>query len=537
MSRIEEAATVVVVGAGPVGKTAALLLASQGTPCTLIERRTAPSDEPKAISIDDEALRAYQTAGVLSAILPIIVPGLGTRYFDADGRPLFLAGSSQSGRFGFPYKNPFAQPDLEQALHRAVMEQPGITTLLEHELVDLEQDDDGVDLELRTVAGDARTLRASYVLGADGGRSAVRRLSGIPMSGRSLRESWIVIDTIGDPHVERYGLHYGTPARPHVIVPGLADRCRYEFRLFDGEGSAGEAPSFELIAQLLQPYRSIAPDEVERAVVYEFHALNAQTYQAGRAFVLGDAAHMMPPFAGQGLNSGIRDAVNLCWKISGAVNGRLNREVLSSYTEERRPHAGAMVRLSERLGTIVMATDERVARHRDRLVRAALEDPEKLAWFEGMKYRPATKLESGLIDGEHRLTGIQLNQPRVFDVTAGRIAPLDECLGAGWSILGIDVGPDDWERVDSVDATPGLRRVHAQLDDTMPRGLEVDALIVDIDGGLIRALDSPVSSGRFLLVRPDRFVAASWGADEAVAGLKRIRRWFRASTLAAAHAS
>lgn len=512
MSAIDAAERIAIVGAGPVGKSAALLLAAYGTPVVLIERRTTPSDEPKAISIDDEALRAYQTAGVIERILPIIVPGLGTKYFGRDSAPLFLAGAGQSGRFGYPYKNPFAQPDLERVLHEAVEAHPLVRTIFGSEVVSLSQNGVGVELGLRMPAGTESTQRAAYVVGADGGRSVVRSLTGIRMHGRSRPENWIVIDTRGDPHTERYGLHYGTPDRPHVIVPGLGDRCRYEFRLFEGEGEPGEPPSHELIAEILSPYRSIARTEIERAVVYTFNSLNAETYQSGRAFLAGDAAHMMPPFAGQGLNSGIRDAMNLCWKLAGVFHGELAERVLESYSAERRPHAGAMVRLSDRLGTIVMTSSERVASHRDRLVRDALEDSEKRAWFEGMKYRPLGRYTAGLVAGDHPITGTQLNQPKVFDAVAGTIGLLDESLGHGWAIVGVDVTPEQWIPVTALAERLGLRRVHAQLDDTMPHGLDVDVLAIDVDGTLEAALTQVSGGGGFVLVRPDRFVAAAWEA-------------------------
>lgn len=535
MSSKSTAAPVAVIGAGPVGKTAALLLARYGLDCLLIERRKEPSDEPKAISIDDEALRVYQTAEILDDILPIIVPGLGTKYFDSESRPLFLAGSSQSGRFGYPFKNPFAQPDLERVLHEAVEANPRITTMFGHELVDLEDDGATVVVRLRTLDGEEKKLHVSYCIGADGGRSTVRSHAQIPMEGRSLPETWIVIDTVEDPHLERYGLHYGTPERPHVIVPGLDGRCRYEFRLFDGEGAAGDVPEFTLIAALLANYRVITPEQVERAVVYTFNGLNAESYHAGRVFLMGDAAHMMPPFAGQGLNSGIRDAMNLCWKIAGVVQGQLSAEVLPTYTVERRPHAGAMVRLSERLGTIVMATHERVARYRDRLVRSALGEPARRAWFEGMKYRPVARYDTGLVSGAGDLrscVGSQLDQPRAFEVLTGSIGLLDYHLGSGWALIGIDVGARSWSAIERFATERGIRRVHAQLDDRMPRGLDVEAVLIDIDGRLSAALDPSSNAGCFLLVRPDRFVAARWRAAQVPAGVAAVSSWFSAEAAA-----
>lgn len=523
----DTATTVAIVGAGPVGKTAALLLAAYGIRSTLIERRGRPSDEPKAISIDDEALRVYSTAGVLDDLLPIIVPGLGTRYHDRNGDPVFLAGSAQSGRFGYPYKNPFAQPDLERVLHDAVSSHPLIDARFGAELVGLRELPEHNTLTLRTTGGDETTeLVADFVIGADGGRSAVRTLTGIPMSGHTVREDWIVIDSLNDPHTERFGLHYGTPDRPHVIVPGLNGRCRYEFRLFEGEGVAGEPPSIDFIRELVGPYRDLDDDDIERAVIYTFHALNADTYQTARVFLVGDAAHMMPPFAGQGLNSGIRDAMNLCWKIAGTLNGQLSSAVLASYTEERRPHAGAMIRLSERLRTITMATHPRVAAHRDRIIGEALADPERRQWFESMRYRPTARYTGTLTAGRDEHTGTQLNQPRAFDATAGRIALLDEITGDGWAIVGVNVPTESWRTLGRFAQERGIRRVHAQLGETMPHGLDVDALIVDIDGTLDRALEPWRTDGGVILLRPDRFIAGCWLPTDAETGLATTSPWF-----------
>jgi hypothetical protein len=134
------------------------------------------------------------------------------------------------------------------------------------------------------------------------------------MRGVSYDQPWLVIDTVNDPHTEENGLHYGEPARPPVIVPGRDGRWRYEFLLNAGEGRPGDIPSARLVADLLARYRRIEPHEIERAIIYTFHALVAERWQVERCFLLGDATHMVPPFAGQGLNSGIRDAGNLCWK-------------------------------------------------------------------------------------------------------------------------------------------------------------------------------------------------------------------------------
>lgn len=393
---------VLIVGAGPIGKTAALLLARYRVAVTLLEKGDGLSDEPKAISVDDEALRIYQQAGIIDEVLRIIVPGLGTYYFDSDSQPMFLGGSPKLGRFGYPFKNPFSQPELEHVLHRALVSASTVTYLTHHEVTSIHQDDNGVTATATTPDGEIVEFTGDYLIGADGGRSQVRAATGVRMSGRNYPDTWLVIDTTSDPHDERYGLHYGDPRRPHVIVPGRDGRCRYEFPVTAAEGTPGETPSLELIQRLVAPYRQISADQVERAVIYRFNALNAHAYQVGRVFLAGDAAHMMPPFAGQGLNSGLRDVFNLCWKLTQTLSGVLTPDSLASYDSERRPQAGEVVAFSERLGRVVMTENPRIARGRDRIIREQLQDPQRRAYFEGMGYRPPLTLRDGLLCRRHR---------------------------------------------------------------------------------------------------------------------------------------
>lgn len=520
----ENADVVAIVGAGPVGKTAALLLASYGVASVVIEKGNGLSDEPKAISVDDETLRIYQQAGVVDDVLKIIVPGLGTKYFDSDGEPLFVGGSPRLGRFGYPFKNPFSQPELEQVLHDALHRDPRITYLTGHEVVSVEQTADDVTLAVRDGSGVRKDIRATFVLGADGGRSTVRAHAGIGMDGRSYPEAWLVIDTTADPHDERYGLHYGDPRRPHVIVPGLGGRCRYEFPVTPEECEAGQEPSLELIQQLVSPYRSITSSEIERAVVYKFHALNATSYRAGRVFLAGDAAHMMPPFAGQGLNSGMRDVFNLCWKLAQVLGGQLHASALDSYDSERRPQAGRVVAFSERLGRVVMTENPRLAYARDRIVRRHLADPEGRRYFEAMGYRPPLTLDEGLLVPGRGPIGDALPQPRVFDLTAGAIGPLDNSLGSEWAILGVQVDALAWLSAGAVADLVGATRVHIDVDGHNPQHLHVDRVLTDVDRGLADALRS--RSGRFLLLRPDRVLSASWSPGEEQQVVAAISPWF-----------
>ncbi|WP_107085138.1 bifunctional 3-(3-hydroxy-phenyl)propionate/3-hydroxycinnamic acid hydroxylase [Streptomyces maremycinicus] len=504
---------VLVVGAGPVGLTAANLLGALGVRVLLVERHPATSDEAKAISLDDESLRTLQLAGLDEAVYPIIVPGTGTKYYGVGGRPLVHARGTGERRFGHPFKNPFAQPDLERVLRSGLDRFPHVDARFGTRLVTLRQYPDRVLATVASGAGDTgaqEEIEAAYVLGCDGGRSTVREQLSIPMRGRSFPDDvWLVVDTLDDPHDERYGMHVGDPDRPVVIVPGRQGRCRYEFRLRPGECAPGGAVPFDLVRDLLRPHRDIAPHQVERSVAYTFHALLAERLRDGRCFLLGDAAHMMPPFAGQGLNSGIRDAANLSWKVADVLAGRATDALLDTYDPERRPHARAVIELSVRLGRVVMTTDHRRARLRDLCVRAALWSRSGRRYLTEMRYRPDTRVRTGAVvpaDGPGRsLTGTLLHQPSVLHGPEYSVTRIDDVLGQGWSLLGIGLSDDDWNAA-SAARLPDARRVDVVLGDRAPRSRDGRAAVADADG----TLDAYLAAlpGHLLLVRPDRLITA-----------------------------
>ncbi|MDH6219612.1 bifunctional 3-(3-hydroxy-phenyl)propionate/3-hydroxycinnamic acid hydroxylase [Streptomyces pseudovenezuelae] len=527
-SRSHHRPAVLVVGAGPTGLTAAHLLGSRGVRVLLVERNATTSDAAKAISLDDESLRTLQSAGLDEAVYPIIVPGTGTRYFGIDGRPLVHARGTGDQRYGHPFKNSFAQPDLERVLCEQLRCLPDVDVRFDTRLTNLSHHSDRVRVTLRSGGedGPVEELDVAYVLGCDGGRSTVRDLLSIPMQGRSFPDVWLVVDTLGDGHDQRYGMHHGDPERPVVIVPGQDGRCRYEFRLKPGECEAGSPPPFELVRQLLLPYREITPEQVERAVAYSFHALLADRLRDGRCFLLGDAAHMMPPFAGQGLNSGVRDAANLCWKIEEVLAGRAGDALLDTYDTERRPHARAVIDLSVRLGRIVMTTSSPRARLRDLLVRTAMRTPPGRRYLTEMRYRPDTRVRSGAVvrlDSPHQsLVGRPLPQPRVLRAPRHEVTRLDDALGRGWSLLGIGVTEADWATATARPGLPDATHVDVCLDDRAPQDHAGRTGIADADGRL-DALFARLA-GHFVLVRPDRLVAAVFTPGRAGRAAAELRR-------------
>lgn len=514
---------VLIVGGGPVGLTVANLLAASGVSVVLIERNASTSDEAKAISLDDESLRTLQKAGLADAVLDIVVPGTGTRYYDRKGRPLFHARGPQAYRQGYPFKNQFAQPELERVLLDALKSRSEAEVRFCTELVAIQ--DAGSSGDATVVVGPTgESLRFSWILGCDGGRSAVRELRGIGMTGRSHDDVWLVVDTIGDHHDERYGMHHGRPDRPTVIVPGRNGRCRYEFRLHADEGTKGPA-DFATIRRLVAPYREITENQVERATNYTFNAVVADRWRDDRCLLLGDAAHMMPPFAGQGLNSGVRDAANVAWKIAEVWHGHADPRLLDTYQAERQPHAGAMVRYSEQLGDVVMTTDRRRALIRDVIVRSLLTTPPGRRYLTEMRFRPTARHRSGLVFDHHPLTGTLLPQPRVLVTPSLHPQLLDDVLGEGFAVLAVDVPGAAWRLFDESDwagVSVPIRRIDVVLDDRLPQAQPGRQAIADADGRLEGTLAATRS--RFVLVKPDRYVAAVLRPGEVAAVGSRLHK-------------
>jgi 2-polyprenyl-6-methoxyphenol hydroxylase-like FAD-dependent oxidoreductase len=534
-------APVLVVGAGPVGLTLANLLISFDVSVVVVERNSATSNEAKAISLDAESLRAFQAAGLAEQIEQVIVPGTGTRYYDRHDRPLFQARGGRPYQLGYAFKNQFAQPELEDVLAEVLL-QSHADVRFSTELIGLTEHARGVTAQLRDVStGRVTDVEVSWVAACDGGRSTVRQLLGIEMSGRSHDQTWLVVDAVEDHHRERYGMHHGNPGRPLVIVPGRDGRCRYEFRLKPGEGTPGEAPSPAFIAQLLEPHRSLSEDQIERSVVYRFHAIVANQWRSGHCFLLGDAAHMMPPFAGQGLNSGVRDAANLAWKLSMVWHGELSPEVLDTYETERRPHAKATVEFSERLGRLVMTTSRRRALVRDLVVRAMLLVPAGRRYLGEMRFRPKARHDDGVVSSAgragERLVGSLLPQPLV--IAEPSLAPqrLDDALGSGLAVLGVDVEPRDWDELTEIVARnrlPAMRAIDVVLEDLLPTASGERTAVADADGTLEQLLADV--RGKFVLVKPDRYVAAVFAASEAAEVAADLVRWLQvpASVVASA---
>jgi 3-(3-hydroxy-phenyl)propionate hydroxylase len=506
-----QAVDVLVVGAGPIGLTVATLLADQNISVMVVEAGPTTSDEPRAISLVDESLRTLQSLGLVEDVAPDLVWNTGARYLGAKGQPLVVVRPAVA-RFGYPQKSFFDQPGLTRALVKGAEIRDRVTVVYDTRVETVSQTSEGVTVNARDAEGRSVVIEAQYLVGCDGGRSTVRTASGIAMTGSSQEEPWIVLDLQNDPHDERMAIFHCDPDRPGVIVPGTQGRCRYEFMLLPGEDRQAVL-EHEFIASLVAPYRGVLdPADVRRKVVYVSHQLVAERWRDRRVLLAGDAAHLMPPFAGQGLNTGMRDARNLAWKLAAVVKGTATEALLDTYDLERRPHAAAMVQLSHRMGKLIMTADRRRAWLRDTAFSLARFAPSVKQYFATMKFVKKVRITEGCvvdIGDSSGLRGDFLPQPSVIDAH-GRVSRLDDNLGRGWALIA--TGRHRGDPFGTIDASAlahlNPRHVQVLAADRVPRPADHPQL-ADLDA-LVPQAEAP----RLLLVRPDRIVAADFAPGE-----------------------
>ncbi len=360
---------VAIVGLGPVGATLAHLLAMQGLRVAAFDREPDVYPLPRAVAFDGEVMRVFQAIGVADALLPELRVGPGMHFVDARGRMLMqwnrpLTPGPQGWHHGFR----FHQPTLELEIRRQLAARDGVQVRLRHEVFAIDALGEGLRLRFEDLSnGSIGSLEAAWVVGCDGARSLVRRLMGTELDDMRSHERWLVVDVLLKRDIDALGdfsIQYCDPARPCTYVRAPGARRRWELMLMPDDDPA-RITREDTIWRLLSRWITPADAAIERHALYTFHSVVASGWRRDRMMIAGDAAHQTPPFLGQGMCAGIRDAANLAWKLAAVAQARAPATLLDTYEAERSPHVREFIETAVRLGAIIQNTDPQASAARD----------------------------------------------------------------------------------------------------------------------------------------------------------------------------
>lgn len=437
-----------IVGYGPAGATMANLLGRRGYRVAVVEAAAAIYDKPRAITADQEAMRVFQQCGLAEQIAQATCPHPGTDFLGVDNQ-VIKRFYPQPGaqQLGWEPTWMFVQPALEACLREGVARYGNVQTLLEHAFVSLEQSDSEVRVQVQRLAdGEMLTLRARHVIAADGARSAIRRQLDAEVEDLAFDESWIVVDAWlqGQAPMPARCVQYCRPSRPGTYIVGPGTLRRWEIKMLPGE-TAADFDNEAAILRVLSEFTDTRVLQLCRFAVYRFHALVARQWRFGRVFLLGDAAHQMPPFLGQGLCAAIRDTVNLAWKLDAVQRLGAAPALLDTYGEERTPHVRTIVGHAKAFGLIIGELDGDAARVRDARMRAELESGRA----ETVRQKFIPGLNSGLIahDAQGRPqpgAGSLFVQPWVRRAAQSAFTRLDDLTRRGFLIASDDGDVTQW---------------------------------------------------------------------------------------------
>lgn len=424
---------VAIVGAGPVGLLLAILLGRAGKAVTVVEKWPEIYDRPRAVTMDAEVARILATLGIDCDTDPAFENHKELYYWkNADLVDLQVVDWESLAPCGWHVTYWFNQPKLEARLIEMAKTIPSITLLRGWTATALRQDADSVELDINTEAG-SQTIKAQFVVGADGANSFVRDALGLNVIDEGYFFDWLILDMVPavDYKVSPKQWQLCDPKRPTTIVPGGPGRRRWEFMVLPSEDKDDIATPASAW-RLLEPW-GLTPEnaELERSAVYRFQACWAEHWIKGRCMIAGDAAHLMPPFAGEGMCAGLRDAVALSWRLSAILDGKLGIDVLHSYESERIEHAKHYIQFSRDLGDIICIADAD---------KAAARDARMIADLAARDHAPITgdlvKLGAGIWCENTATAGALSPQGIVFyDGHQGRF---DQVVGQGWMVLAIE---------------------------------------------------------------------------------------------------
>lgn len=486
---------VIIVGYGPVGVLAATALAQRGWAVAAIDRMTDVYPLPRAVNFDGEIMRVFQEIGLADTLPEQTEQTLGAEFVDAQRKRIngFDIPPGTVGAHNWPDGNFFHQPTFERTLRAKAADNANVTTFLGYEAAAPQQDSDTVSVKITAGdGGDEITLTAPYLLAADGASSPIRKARDINFNSLGYDCDWLVVDVILDKDVNLPPIpqQICDPARVHTFVPIVGNRRRWEFRLNEGE-TREEMLEEHKIYELLDPWLKRDEATIERAAVYQFHAATAAKWRDGRIFLMGDAAHQTPPFLGQGMCAGMRDAANLVWKLDLLKQGLVPESILDTYQEERDPHAHDLVDHAVAIGKLM-----------DSLADAQLTGnwPENMdAIYGGSRGFP--RLHSGVLaegseDDSGKVFGFLFPQADV-DLDGTGPKKLDDLYAGNFAVIS---GKDLTDQI-SAEHKAFLNKIDAKI------------LTVPENARRSDQLDLMLAFNEAVIVRPDHYIFSVVNAD------------------------
>lgn len=502
MTTIATQVDVLVVGYGPVGAAVACLLGKYGLRALVIDRSPDILQMPRAIALDNEALRILQMAGLAEGAFAIrAIPRV--RYLSPYAGE-FARINSCGSLDGHPKLVTFYQPELERALRDRVARHASVEVATGVEMLGFADREDGVRAELRLPDGSVTEVQARYLVAADGAASDIRKAIGQDFKGSTYPEEWLIVDVERTDQVLDDIEFLCDPRRPTPYMPAPGNRERWEFMLHPGE-SRERMEDLATVHALLAPYGDAQHVTITRKAVYRFHARTCERFSCGRVFLVGDAAHITPPFVGQGLVAGLRDAANLSWKLAWVVRGASASGILDSYDTERRPHAKAMIDLARFMGHLIMPRSRIKAALVHGTVRALRVLPYFRAYFDDLRIKPQNRFAEGLFTPGGRRSGAAPGSwlPQgLLRASDGSIVLSDDVLGDRFVLLGCGVDPASHLGEATLRAWKFAGGAILRIE---PRGSESVGPTTheDLSDALV---PGAATVGRVLVVRPDKTV-------------------------------
>lgn len=424
---------VIIVGMGPVGAMCANLAGTWGLNTLIIDKSDSVYANPRAMGFDHEVMRAFSNIGLAEGIADHVMPYRPSEYRTTGSHLIKRIDAAKPPYpLGWAPNYVFSQPPVERALRENLATLSNVTVELGSDVLAVDGSGAGATVQVRSKDGQERTVTAGYILACDGGTSPIRTRLGLQMEDLAFDEPWLVVDVIlnegAGENLPQTNVQFCELARPCTFVVGPGRHRRWEFMINPDEQPT-EVSQPEAIKKLIARWLPEGDYQLWRASAYRFHALILKQWKVGNVFFLGDAAHMTPPFLAQGMCQGIRDAMNLIWKIALVRRGLASAAFLDTYQVERIPHVRQTTMAAKEFGGLICERDAQRAAERDsRLIQQMTENP-------GGTIRQS--LIPGLSEGyiaNAAPAGELFPQPMVTDRN-GRKALLDDVTGQTFRIV------------------------------------------------------------------------------------------------------